>query len=236
MFQAPGSYIGFYQETVLQFGFLSAFGQSMPLVAIINLGTVTLEVLARWKSMNGYARRIKADGGTGIGVWLDIVEMLTFIAIPCNACIIYFVGDQSATGTGESKLVTWLSDLDPDLWTPVNILLLIVAIERGILILKFLLNAFIPDVPHHIKKELKKLPLHKKYAKKYIKFLGTQPFSQRTGTYESWIEKETEKYDNEDKAQQDKDSNDAPKNIEIEKKAFCSFVHFVQEANLKTLE
>lgn len=50
------------------------FGQSMPLAALINWATNALEIILRYKNMYGYAKRIKAEGAQGIGVWLNIVE------------------------------------------------------------------------------------------------------------------------------------------------------------------
>jgi hypothetical protein len=53
---------------------------------------------------------------------------------------------------------------DPEFWTPVAVILLAVAIEHGILGLKVLIAAFIPDVPGHVEEQEQKRDILKHQA------------------------------------------------------------------------
>ena len=94
-------------------------------------------------SLSELSRRFVAEGASGIGSWLNIMEFMSFICIPINIAIIYFAAD----GPGlPSTIVTNLREKS-DFWTDKNIILFVVGLEHVILVLKAFIAVVIPDVP-----------------------------------------------------------------------------------------
>lgn len=168
--------------------------------------------------------------------------------------ILYFVRDKSLGGSGKSPLVADLMDYDPEYWTDKNILLLIVGIEHLLIAVKYSINSFIDDTPHHIKKAEKKQKLLKKKAKRYLKSLKDYPDFENLSNYELRIEAEAKLYKKEEKAREERktasrmgkrseqkledldvddiEQDHAPAEIVIEKRAFVKFVKAVHEENI----
>lgn len=175
----------------------------MPLAAVIGWVVNGIEIILRYKSMCGYSRRVKAQGASGIGVWLSIVEQMSFLAIPINTCIIYFGTDTASVVNSDgtvtsvtehpSKQLSWLTKDDPELWTPENILLLVVGVEHLLIALKYFINSIISDVPRHIEKLDKKLPMVRKRAGRYLKHLSNTRMGRQMRTYEERCEREKTK-------------------------------------------
>ncbi len=42
--------------------------------------------------MTYYSRRGFAESASGIGTWLEIMEMISFLCIPINCAMLYFTG------------------------------------------------------------------------------------------------------------------------------------------------
>jgi hypothetical protein len=50
--------------------------------------------------MSHYNRRGHCEGASGIGAWLNIMEVIAMFCIPVNAAIIYFTGDSTLIKKG----------------------------------------------------------------------------------------------------------------------------------------
>jgi Calcium-activated chloride channel len=77
------------------------------------------------------------------------MEFLAMLSIPTNLGAIYFSGGNGYANTGadaDSPVVVWLLD-ENSFWTRGNIILLIVAVEHVLILIKVLLANLIPDVP-----------------------------------------------------------------------------------------
>ena len=93
-----------------------------------------------------YSRRPIAEGASGIGAWLNIMEFLAMVSIPTNFAAIYFSDGEGFGKKGQSPVSIWLSSRD-EFWNRGNVILLIVAVEHALFVIKILLSLAIADVP-----------------------------------------------------------------------------------------
>jgi len=84
-----------------------------------------------------------SEGANGIGNWTPIMEFVSMICIPVNIAVVYFTG---ANGE-KSEVVKSLEVSNSEYWTIAHIILLVVAIEHGLLFLKIAIATAISDVP-----------------------------------------------------------------------------------------
>ena len=97
-----------------------------------------------------FGRRPDAEGASSIGSWISIMELLAMISIPTNLAAIYFSGGNGYGNTGagaDSPVTLWLMQKEHTFWTRSNIILLIVAVEHALLLIKIVLANLVPDVP-----------------------------------------------------------------------------------------
>ena len=135
--------VGFYNEAMIQLGFIVYFSPVFPLAPLFSFMTNLLEIFIKMNSISQVSRRFVAEGAKGIGSWINIMEFMSFICIPINIAILYFAADGPDT---ESTIVTNLRE-NGDVWTDKNILLFIIGLEHAILVIKAFLSVVIPDVP-----------------------------------------------------------------------------------------
>jgi len=100
----PDSLVFNYNEAMVQFGFLALFSNVFTIAPLFSLLTNLLEIKIKLDSASKYSRRFKADGGSGIGIWLQIMEFLSFLAIPINIAILFFCGH----GGNSSEGAVWV--------------------------------------------------------------------------------------------------------------------------------
>lgn len=98
----------FYNEAIVQFGFVVLFSQVFTLAPLFSVFTNLLEIKIKLDGMGRYSRRMKSEGATGIGAWMGVMEVLSFIAIPVNIAIIVFtkksrVVDQDGVETSKNS-------------------------------------------------------------------------------------------------------------------------------------
>ena len=136
-------YVGFYNEAMIQLGFIVFFAPTFPLAPLFSFLTNLLEINIKLSAMTESSRRFLAQGAQGIGSWLDIMEFMSFVCIPINIGIIYFAADGPKT---ESHFVKSIRG-EGDSWSDARIILLIVGIEHLIMAFKALVAVAIPDVP-----------------------------------------------------------------------------------------
>lgn len=115
-----------------------------------------------------FGRRPNAEGTGSIGSWINIMEFLAYLSIPTNLAAIYFSGGNGYGNNGsdtDSPVVMWLMDND-SFWTRSNVILLIVAVEHALLLVKIFLATIIDDVPQGvIAAEKKRVVVHQKAVK-----------------------------------------------------------------------
>jgi hypothetical protein len=67
------SLVFFYNEGMVQFGYLILFSPCFTLAPLFSLFTNLLEIRIKLDSMGSYSRRYRSDSAQGIGIWLSIM-------------------------------------------------------------------------------------------------------------------------------------------------------------------
>ena len=117
-----------------------------------------------------------------IGNWVFVMEIFAIICVPMNIAILYFTVEVFSSKTADGKnfykvnnyWAKFLLSNDPLFRTPVAIILLAVAVKHGILVVKILIAAFIPDVPAGVEERESKREKIKEQAE-----LDIQDFKHR---------------------------------------------------------
>ena len=90
MQEAPKTLVFFYNEAVIQMGFIAFFAVAFPFAPLFSFLTNLLEIKIKLQVMEEYGRRNVAVASSGIGNWSSIVGFISFFAIPINLCILLF--------------------------------------------------------------------------------------------------------------------------------------------------
>lgn len=115
----------------------------MTLGAIFCVITNLLEIKIKMNDLCHYKRRFPSEGSPGIGNWIGSMEFLSFVCIPINMCIVYFISEPSRVGM-------IVQGLNPDIFTPTNVVLLFVGVEHALIALKLVAGQAVPDVPQKV--------------------------------------------------------------------------------------
>lgn len=146
----------YFNEAVTQFGFVCIFSPCFTLAPLFSLLTNILEITTKMDNMARYSRKFRANGASGIGVWLPMIEFVSFVCIPVNIGIIMYTGHKTATAvpgdmgtSSEASFRKMLLFYDKE-WTPLFVLWLAVGIEHGFFAFKYMLSILIGDVPKEV--------------------------------------------------------------------------------------
>ena len=122
-----------YMEMVVAYGYIILFGVAFPFVPLMALFLALLEVrVDSWKLCYLTRRPFPAQDKS-IGIWVSIIQTVSYIGATVNIAIVIFTADSFHI---HNESTQWL---------------LFLSIERGIFILKFLISAYIPDIPSKVK-------------------------------------------------------------------------------------
>ena len=92
----------YFNEAVVQFGFLCLFSPCFTLAPAFSLFTNMIEISTKMENMSRYSRKFRAHGADGIGLWINFMTFLTYVCIPVNIGIIFLTGHKVKTPDGES--------------------------------------------------------------------------------------------------------------------------------------
>jgi len=120
----------YFNEAVVQFGFLCLFSPCFTLAPLFSLLTNILEIETKMNNMARYSRKFRAHGAHSIGFQIHMMSFLTYICIPVNIGIIFFTGHKLDTPSGksvmgfstEASLRKFLFVTDWEFWTPLTVL------------------------------------------------------------------------------------------------------------------
>ncbi|CAN9514212.1 unnamed protein product [Ophioblennius macclurei] len=144
-----------YLELFLLFGYVSLFSCVYPLAAVLVVLNNITEVYSDAFKMCRVFKRPFSDPAANIGVWQLAFEAMSVIAVVTNCTLIGM--------SPQVKAYFPDSDTQLILWT--------IAIEHGLLALKFILTFLIPDVPKDIQIKLARLEFESLEALKKKKML-----------------------------------------------------------------
>ena len=120
-----------------------------------------IEIRVKLQSMTKYSQRTYAEGASGIGAWLPVMELISLVCIPINVGMIMWTGNYDIENREplDSTLVQELRAInsDPDRWTNYHILFLLIILEHIVICAKVIIAVIIPDVPQTVLYEEYKL-------------------------------------------------------------------------------
>merc|ERR1711939_768762 len=134
----PATYDDF-QEMTIQFGFMTLFAVAYPIGALFALVNNIIEIPVDGQKLTTDCRRPRYRNAEDIGSWMTVLQCITVCAVITNSLLVSF----SST--------TLVQDLDlfgsicsrysqADLW------LTVLVMEHSLLLVKFMLSVFVPDV------------------------------------------------------------------------------------------
>lgn len=151
----------YYNEAVIQLGFIAFFAVAFPFAPLFSFLTNLLEIMIKLQHISVYGRRNNAEGTSGIGNWMTIMGFVSYFAIPMNMLILLicrFPSQQVGASQDldalpdaeESVLVQYLHSKDVRFWNRANIVLLALFVEHCVIGLKIVIALMIPDVPKSV--------------------------------------------------------------------------------------
>lgn len=118
-----------YMEVVISYGYFVLFGIAFPFSPLIALVLMVIELrVDAWKMCN-LTMRPFPDKSEGIGVWMNILQIIAIIGCGVTTGIVIFT-----TNTFDFLDDTWK-------W------ILFIVVEHGLIVLKLVASSYIPDVP-----------------------------------------------------------------------------------------
>lgn len=133
-----------YNELAIQYGYLVLFSAALPVCAMLALANNLIEVRSDAVKMVYASRRCPAEHARDIGAWARCLRVLAVLGIFCNLAFIAFTSDffdQLAT-TYPAFAHSWAQ------------IVFVVAVEHVLLLLKFLVDYLIADVPPRVRVRL----------------------------------------------------------------------------------
>ena len=87
---AQQSLVPYYNEGVIQLGFIAFFATAFPFAPLFSFLTNLLEIKIKLQTISKYGRRNVAEGTSGIGNWSPIMSFISYFAIPANVLILLY--------------------------------------------------------------------------------------------------------------------------------------------------
>ena len=183
MTNLPSTLVFYYNEAVIQMGFIAFFAVSFPFAPLFSFLTNLLEIKIKLDIMERYGKRNHAEQSSGIGNWMAVFEFISYFAIPVNLGILLYARDpQNESGVGyfqnldevtieeQSAMTRWLMNKG-EYWTRTNIFILAIVVEHLIIALKIVIAVLVPDVPKVVQESEKCRPTFEQQAEKEIKVM-----------------------------------------------------------------
>jgi len=131
-----------YASIMIQFGYVTLFGVAFPLAPLCALVNNLIQMRIGAYRLCEMKKRPVSRRSSGIGIWLTVLKLITFLAIFTNSALIGFTSHQV------------------DLWfSGVSLTFKIIAIfvfEHTVFALVLIVSWLIPSVPHKIRKQLRR--------------------------------------------------------------------------------
>ena len=90
MVALPKTLVYYYNEAIIQMGFVALFAVVFPIAPLFSFLTNLLQIKLKLKLMTKYGRRGIAEESNGIGNWSSVTEFISVIAVPINMCILIY--------------------------------------------------------------------------------------------------------------------------------------------------
>ncbi|NWV17112.1 ANO8 protein, partial [Origma solitaria] len=153
-----------YQEMFIQFGYVVLFSSAFPLAAMCALVNNVLEIRSdAFKLCTGLQRPF-GQRVQSIGQWQKVMEAMGVLAIVVNCYLIAQCGQLQ-------RLFPWLS--------PEGAIVSVVVLEHFALLLKYVIQVAIPDIPAWVAEEMAKLEYQRREAFKKHERQAQHHFQQQ---------------------------------------------------------
>jgi len=127
-----------WSEIVIQFGYVTFFAVAFPAAAAIALVNNLIEMRTdAYKLCSEYQRPLPRRAA-GIGVWLDILQFMSYVAVLSNTALVIFSSNvmyQLGISSTSSQI------------------LVVILVEHLVFGLKFLIQLLVDDIPRWVKEE-----------------------------------------------------------------------------------
>ncbi|XP_045215850.2 anoctamin-8-like isoform X2 [Mercenaria mercenaria] len=155
-----------YLEMFIQYGYVILFSSAFPLAALFAFLNNLIEIRSDAFKLCVYHQRPFGMRVQNIGIWQDALRVMGLLAVVVNSALIGVSGQ--------------MTRMTPDLDTTSTILV-ILALEHAILVLKMLFTYAIPSQPQWITQELARLEFQRREALKSLESHLTSPLDVRVG-------------------------------------------------------
>ncbi|KAJ6664309.1 hypothetical protein lerEdw1_008528 [Lerista edwardsae] len=153
-----------YQEMFIQFGYVVLFSSAFPLAAVCALINNIIEIRSdAFKLCTGLQRPF-GQRVESIGEWQKVMEAMGVLAIVVNCYLIGQCGQLQ-------RLFPWLS--------PEGAIISVVVLEHFVLLLKYIIQVAIPDIPAWVAEEMAKLEYQRREAFKKHERQAQHHFQQQ---------------------------------------------------------
>ncbi|NXB10753.1 ANO8 protein, partial [Cnemophilus loriae] len=153
-----------YQEMFIQFGYVVLFSSAFPLAAMCALVNNIIEIRSdAFKLCTGLQRPF-GQRVESIGQWQKVMEAMGVLAIVVNCYLIAQCGQLQ-------RLFPWLS--------PEGAIVSVVVLEHFALLLKYVIQVAIPDIPAWVAEEMAKLEYQRREAFKKHERQAQHHFQQQ---------------------------------------------------------
>lgn len=132
-----------YLEMVIQYGYVVLFCAAFPLITVLALIEISIEIRVDALKLCKLTRRPFPSGTEDIGIWKTVLQLISFFGIITNAAIIAVTSGAFDPHEGATK------DESESKW--LEMVLIFLVIEHGLIVLKLLIGNAIPDVPEKVK-------------------------------------------------------------------------------------
>ena len=152
----------YYNEAIIQMGFISFFAVAFPFAPIFSFFTNLLSLKLKLKLMSRYGKRNQSVGSSGIGNWMSVMSVISLIAVPINLCVLLYVRNPGDAEIGalqnldeikleqRSQVTQYLMQRRDGFWTRTNILTLFVVVEHVLIGLQFAIRWFVPELHKNV--------------------------------------------------------------------------------------
>ncbi|RHY28037.1 hypothetical protein DYB32_006912 [Aphanomyces invadans] len=135
-----------YLEMIIQFGYSTFFVLACPLAPVFSFCNNIFEIRIDGSKISKFCRRPRPSGASTIGHWVKVLDVFGIITIVTNAWIIV-----TTSKFGDLILLMW-PKFD-QYFSQIGLFFTLTALLLGV---KGLINSFIPDMPRHVRAQLKR--------------------------------------------------------------------------------
>ncbi|RHZ16732.1 hypothetical protein DYB37_004181 [Aphanomyces astaci] len=135
-----------YLEMIIQFGYSTFFVLACPLAPVFSFCNNIFEIRIDGSKISKFCRRPRPSGASTIGHWVKVLDVFGIITIVTNSWIIV-----TTSKFGDLILLMW-----PKFDQYFSTMGLFFTLTAVLLAVKGLINSFIPDMPRHVRAQLKR--------------------------------------------------------------------------------